>query len=48
MRKLFIFIFIIFCFNAFAEENLSKNNITNHFNSLAVKGNFGIFKEFDN
>ena len=41
MRKLFIFIFIIFCFNAFAKENLSKNNITNHFNSFAVKGNFG-------
>ncbi len=41
MRNLFIFIFIIFYFNAFAEENLSKNNITAHFNSLAVKGNFG-------
>ena len=38
---IFIFIFIMFSFNVFAEENLSQNDVTNHFNSLVIKENFG-------
>lgn len=41
LNKIFIFIFIMFSFNVFAEENLSQNNVTDHFNSLAIKENFG-------